>query len=280
MLSFSVQSDRCTQCGLCVRHCPSRIIEQNGDKVPFVSAENEENCLQCQHCLAVCPTGAISVFGLNPADSLPVSPDRWPTFEQMTHLVRGRRSVRFYHDKDVEPDLISRLLASSAHAPTGCNSRMLTFTVIDKRDVLHCLRDKVMQGLAKADKEGRIPSQTPFIKEAISAYYDRHIDGIFRGAPHAIIVSAPPEAPCGMADIPISLAYFELSAETAGLGAVWWGMLNLACDTVPELKPLFGLAANHHYGGMLFGYPAIYFARTGQRDHAATIRRLGMPGVT
>ena len=66
MLAFSVNKDRCTRCGLCVSDCPSRIIEQDGDRRPFVSAENEEDCLQCQHCLAICPTAAISVFGLNP----------------------------------------------------------------------------------------------------------------------------------------------------------------------------------------------------------------------
>jgi ferredoxin len=86
MLNFSVREDRCDRCGLCVSDCTARIIEEDADKLPFVSAENAENCLQCQHCLAICPTAAISVFGLNPDDSLPVSADVWPRLEQMTHL--------------------------------------------------------------------------------------------------------------------------------------------------------------------------------------------------
>ena len=273
MLDFSVQEERCNRCGLCVTDCPSHIIEQNAEKIPYVSAENEENCLQCQHCLAVCPTAAVSVFGLNPADSLPVSADVWPTFEQMKHLMRGRRSVRQYHDRNVEPELIDRLLATVAHAPTGVNSRSLTFTVIDDKEQLHRLRENVMQSLIAASKAGRIPERFSYVERAISAYAEHGIDVIFRGAPHLLIVSAPPQTPCATEDVPIALAYFELLAQSAGLGTVWCGLLKLAFESVPQLKALVDLPPNHHYYAMLFGPPAVRFARTVQRNSVAIIRR-------
>jgi nitroreductase/NAD-dependent dihydropyrimidine dehydrogenase PreA subunit len=274
MLAFSVQNDLCTHCGLCVRDCPAHIIEQDGDRVPRVSPDNEANCMECQHCLAICPTGAISVFGLNPADSLPVSPEYWPQLDQMTHLVRGRRSVRHYCDKNVDPELIDRLLATVANAPSGVNNRQLTFTVIDQKDVLHRLRDAVMQALVKAAAAGRIPERFAYIENAISAYVEHHADVIFRGAPHVLIISAPPQSPCGSEDVPLALAYFELLAQSAGLGTVWCGLLKLALESSPELKSLVGLQPGHHYYAMLFGHPAIHFARTVQRDAAATIKRV------
>lgn len=86
MLNFTVNEDLCDLCGVCVSDCPTHIIQQEGDRLPFVLPENEKHCLQCQHCMAVCPTAAVSVFGLNPKDSLPVSASVWPNFEQMTHL--------------------------------------------------------------------------------------------------------------------------------------------------------------------------------------------------
>ena len=274
MLNFSVRTDRCTRCGLCASDCPSRIIDEDGDNVPFVSAEKEVNCLECQHCLAVCPTAAISVFGLDPDASLPVSAQVWPQLEPMNHLMRGRRSVRQYSDRTVDPDLIGRLLATVAHAPTGVNNRLLTFTVIDDKDEMQRLREKVMQTLVKAAVEGRIPERFPYFQKAISAYVEHQADVIFRGAPHALIVSAPSHSPCGAEDVPIALAYFELLAQTAGLGTVWCGFLKLAFESVPELKSLVGLPAGHHYYAMLFGHPAIHYARTVQRDSAATIRRV------
>lgn len=176
-LNFSVQADRCNHCGLCVSDCPSRIIEQEGDQLPTVSPENAEKCLECQHCLAICPTGAISVFGLNPDDSLPVSADVWPRLEQMTHLARGRRSVRRYRDKNVEVELIDRLLATAAHAPTGANIRLLTFAVVDDKAKLQSLREEVMAALVKASQAGRIPAKFAYLEYAIAAA-DEHVSSI------------------------------------------------------------------------------------------------------
>jgi nitroreductase/NAD-dependent dihydropyrimidine dehydrogenase PreA subunit len=307
MLDFRVQSDRCNHCGLCVLDCPARIIEMGDDKLPSVSSESQENCLECQHCLAICPTGAVSVFGLNPNDSLPgrdimgtgseptgmdpaetaygevpvpifsrplpQSAEVWPRLEQMTHLLRGRRSVRHYRDENVDSRLIDRLLATVANAPTGVNNRSLTFTVIADKDQLHRLREKTMQALVKAAGEGRIPERFAYIHTAISAYVEHQADVIFRGAPHVLIVSAPPDSPCATEDVAIALAYFELLAQSAGLGTVWCGLLKLALESAPELKPLLDLRPGHHYYAMLFGPPAIHYARTVQRDNAATVNR-------
>ena len=68
------------------------------------------------------------------------------------------------------------------------------------------------------------------------------------------------------------MTYFELLAQSIGLGTVWCGLLKLAFESVPELKALVDLPRNHHYYAMLFGPPAIHFARTVQRDNAATIK--------
>jgi nitroreductase/NAD-dependent dihydropyrimidine dehydrogenase PreA subunit len=274
MLDFRVRNDRCNGCGLCVLDCPARIIQLGDDKTPFVSAEDQDNCLECQHCLAICPTAAVSVFGFSPDDSLPVSPNVWPRLEQMTHLLRGRRSVRHYRDEDVDPQLLDRLLATVANSPTGINNRSLTFTVVTDRRQMQRLREKTMQALIKADRDGRIPERFAYIQNAVSAYVEHQADVVFRGAPHVLIVSAPPESPCATEDVPIALVYFELLAQTAGLGTVWCGLLKLALESVPELKPLLGLRPGQHYYAMLFGHPSIHYSRTVQRDGAATIRRL------
>jgi nitroreductase/NAD-dependent dihydropyrimidine dehydrogenase PreA subunit len=274
MLDFRVQNERCTCCGLCVSDCPARIIARHDNEPPVVAAENEENCLECQHCLAICPTGAISVFGLNPDDSLPVSAEVWPRLPQLTHLLRGRRSVRQYRDENVDPQLIDRLLATVANSPTGVNNRSLTFTVIADKDELHRLREKLMQALIETANEGRLPERFAYLQIAISAYVEHQADVIFRGAPHVLIVSAPPQSPCATEDVPIAITYFELLAQVAGLGTVWCGLLKLALEAVPELKSLVGLAAGHHYYAMLFGHPAIAYSRTVQRDNAACVKRL------
>ena len=271
MLHFTVNDETCTRCGICVQDCPVRIIRQDGDAIPRIEKDQEPLCYQCQHCLAVCPTAAISILGRNPAHSLPLTADSLPTLDQAERYVRGRRSIRQYQDRNVDSTLIQRLLATLANVPTGVNRRELTFTVIDQKDVMQETRTKVYGALAEHAQAGRVPE---YLVHTATAYKDQGLDRVFRGAPHALIVSAPPNTPCPSQDVVLALGYFEFLAQSAGLGTVWWGMLRSILEALPELKSLVGLPADHVYYAMLFGIPAVRFARTVQRDDAAVIRRV------
>lgn len=271
MLDFTVDETLCTRCGLCVRDCPSRIVTMANGATPRVAPDQEAACLQCQHCLAICPTAAVEILGRKPADSLPVAVGSFPTLDRMELLVRGRRSVRHYRDENVDPALLRRLLAAVANAPTGCNQRELTFTVIDDKDALRRLREKVLTGLAAVST--RIPERYGYLREAGTAYHEHQDDLIFRTAPHALFVSAPPDAPCPSQDVALTLAYFELLAQSAGLGTVWWGIAQMLFTVLPDLKALIGIPPKHVYYAMLFGMPSMHYSRTVQRDNAAIVCR-------
>jgi nitroreductase/NAD-dependent dihydropyrimidine dehydrogenase PreA subunit len=272
MLNFTVDPNKCTRCGLCVSDCPALIIKQEGTYVPHIEPDQEPMCYQCQHCLAICPPAALSILGRSPADSLPLAAGSLPSLDQVDRFVRGRRSIRQYRDENVDSALLKRLISTLANVPTGVNRRELTFTVIDDRVVMEGLRTRIYKALAGAAGTGRVPE---YLTNAASAYLDQKGDRVFRGAPHALIVSAPPDAPCPSQDVTLALAYFEFLAQSAGLGTVWWGMLKSILEAMPELKPLFNLQPDHVYYAMLFGIPAIRFSRTVQRDDAAVIRRVG-----
>lgn len=274
MLNFIVSDRRCTRCGLCAKDCPAEIIEQSGKALPLIKPEQEEECLQCQHCLAICPPGAIAILGKNPANSLPVTPDALPRFEQMLRLVRSRRSVRKYRDENVAPAVIDQLLAALANVPTGVNARELTFNVIADKAVMQRFREQALETLAAAETAGLVPERFAFIQGLGEAYAQKGEDMILRGAPHVLIVSAPPDAPCAVQDVALALAYFELLAQSAGLGTVWCGLLVLLLETLPELKPQLGLPADHVYYPMLFGPPAVRYPRTVQRDDAMQVHRV------
>lgn len=270
MIDFKVVPSECTRCGFCVRDCPAKIIRMEGADVPRIEPDQEGLCYQCQHCLAICPTAALSILGRDPKNSLPLTDGSRPTLDQVERFVRGRRSIRQYRDENVDPALLRRLLGTLANVPTGVNRRELTFTVIDNKTVMQGLRKKLYEALAAGEE--RAPE---YLRNAASGYFDNGEDRIFRGAPHALIVSALPDAPCAQQDVPLALAYFEFLAQSAGLGTVWWGMLKSILESLPELKPLFSLQPDHVYYAMLFGPPSVHFARTVQRDDAAVIRSIG-----
>jgi hypothetical protein len=165
------------------------------------------------------------------------------------------------------------LLAALGNVPTGVNRRELTFTVIDDKTAMQSFRETMIAKLTAAAEAGRIGEHS-YLRAAVTSYQHDRKDIILRGAPHLLLVSAPPDAPCPHEDVALTLAYFELLAQSAGLGTVWCGLLKMTLETMPELKPLLGLPATHVYYAMLFGPAAIHFARTVQRDDAMQIRRL------
>lgn len=84
MHQFTINEERCTQCGLCAKDCPAGVIDINEQDMPILE---REGCYKCQHCLAVCPTGAVSILGNNPDDSTPLK-GTLPSAEQMATLIR------------------------------------------------------------------------------------------------------------------------------------------------------------------------------------------------
>lgn len=273
-LNFQVNHSSCSRCGLCVKDCVATVIDLDDFGFPRVLAERESECVFCQHCLAICPDGAVSIRGVQPADSPRVTPELLPRLEQMEHLVRVRRSVRQYRQDDVDPVLIQRLLDAISNAPTGVNVRDLTFTVIQKRSVLSALRERVTDAILEAARSEQFAEKSAFLVSAASRWRTEGRDQIFRNAPNLLVVSASPAMRTPQQDVALTVAYFELLAQSAGLGTVWFGYLRVVLEALPELKSLLSLSPDDVYYGILFGYPAVKYARGVQREGSAQIRHL------
>jgi nitroreductase/NAD-dependent dihydropyrimidine dehydrogenase PreA subunit len=275
MLNFSADQQTCTRCGLCVADCPARIIAMAEDGFPAITPDREGACYRCQHCLAICPTGAIAILGLKPGDSLPLA-GNYPSPEQMEILIKGRRSVRRYREENLPPELLQRLLEVAWHAPTGINSRQVLFTVIDDRKKLATLRDEVMAGLGQLVRSNALPEERGFFADFVRMWEEKRLDVIFRNAPHLLIASAPQGVASPQQDCLIALAYFELYAQTCGVGTVWNGLAKWAInDLLPLTRTRLGIPPDHLFGyAMAFGWPAHRYARTVQHG-PALISRFG-----
>lgn len=261
---FTVDQDTCTLCGLCIENCPGSCLIMAGHP----TMGNAEACLRCQQCLAICPVGAVSIFGLDPKNSSRV-PGNLPELDDMTTLVRGRRACRNYQSRNVDHELVEDLVTSAWHAPTGCNTQQVLFTVISKKEKLRQFFEWIIAELIKVrdlPKFKDVPS-LGFIQYVTKEWETKGVDQLFRGAPHFLVASVSDKAVCGNEDAIIALSYFELLANSAGLGTVWDGIAYYAMTTfVPEAKQYLGIPDNHTIGySMAFGYPAIQFQRTVQR---------------
>ncbi len=272
MLQFQVNGAACTRCGECIFDCPSRIIGVGDGALPTIPAEKEQFCIKCEHCLSVCPTGAISILGYQPSDSMPVE-GKFPDPAELETLIKGRRSVRRYREENVDPALIQRLLEVAWHAPTGVNSRQVLFTVLDDREKVSRLRDEVMDALVTLSQNGGIPKQMAYFARFVRVWERQKLDLIFRDAPHLLVASAPNSVSCPKEDCMIALSYFELFAQTNGVGTVWNGLVKWAFDLLPEFRERLGIPADHTFGyAMTFGIPAVRYARTVQHRPALVNR--------
>ncbi len=54
-----VSEDRCIQCGLCVKVCPTNVFDQDEDGNPIIA--RQEDCQTCFMCEAYCPVDAMYV---------------------------------------------------------------------------------------------------------------------------------------------------------------------------------------------------------------------------
>ncbi len=220
-------------------------------------------CIHCLHCLTVCPTGAVSIDGFTADDCLEMN-DILPDADKMEALIRGRRSVRKYQDENIEPAVMERLLQVAWQAPTGVNARGVLFTVVDDREVMNRLRIAVMDRLIELIRSNSLPESLGFFRGFAKLWQDKGIDTLFRGAPHLIITSAPKDSPCPEQDCIIALSYFELFAQSLGLGTVWNGLAKITFnDLMPDLAAEIGVPDDHKLGYvMVFGKPAVEYQRT------------------
>jgi nitroreductase len=245
-------------------------MEEGG---PTIAPDREAACYRCQHCLAICPTGAVSILGLRPTGSRPLA-GAYPEPDRLEALIRGRRSVRRYKPENLEPELLQRLLDVAWHAPTGINSRDVLFTVVDDREKLARLREEVMAGLGRLAREGKLPEGMEFFANFVSLWEERQVDTLFRGAPHLLIASAPSQGASPVPNCLIALSYFELFAQSLGVGTVWNGLTKWTInDLLPETRQRLGIPEGHVIGYVMsFGRPALRFHRTVQRGSAAVNR--------
>ncbi|MDR1137706.1 MAG: 4Fe-4S binding protein [Synergistaceae bacterium] len=65
---MSVDSEKCTACGVCAEICPEKNISLSSGKA-FIGA----SCQSCQRCVGYCPTKAIAVPG-KPAEQYRAMP--------------------------------------------------------------------------------------------------------------------------------------------------------------------------------------------------------------
>jgi len=256
---FKVDYDKCVKCGLCIENCPTKALAPDDYKSPKM--DKPKNCMECQHCLAICPVGAISIMGKNPDESAPI---KQINSDDVLNLIQSRRSIRKYKQENVNKDTIQKLKDMLNYVPTGKNSHKLHFSFIENIDVMNDFRAKVNTTIVNFLNKKPVK----FLSEnfgSLSKMKDTILAGedvIFRGAPHLVVVSAPIDSACPNQDGIIALSYFELYANSLGLGTCWCGYAQRVIKMFGEFCEYLQVPNGYvPIYVMLFGYKDIEYKR-------------------
>ena len=256
---ITINEDKCIKCGLCLKDCMPSVIEFDENKIPY--AANPHRCINCQHCLAVCPTGALTFKENNPDNSDKIS-EKEP--EKILNLIKSRRSCRFYKNENIPAEKMTKLKEMLKWIPTGVNNHRLVFSFIDDLNVMNDFRNQVNSQLLEKMKDPNVNT------EKFSRYEKPILEGkdvIFRGAPHFVTVFTPNDAPCTDIDPVIALSYFELYAQSLGLGTCWCGLGYWILNLLPEFLQRLEIPQGYKLGYcMLFGTPAVKYQRCTQPE--------------
>ena len=151
----------------------------------------------------------------------------------MLELVRTRRSVRNYKDKEIEPELIELLKEAAVRSPTSRNFRPWRFLFVTDKATL--------ETLARAK-----PSGSNFLKGA---------------ALGVVICADETESDVWIEDCSIASIILQLTGQSLGLGSCWIQirkrMHDDALTAEAYVKDVLGLPEQMKVESIVaFGYPA------------------------
>ena len=256
---FKVDYEKCVKCGLCIENCPTKALDYDDYKSPKM--EKPKNCMKCQHCLAICPVGAISIMDKNPNDSAQI---KEINSDDILNLIQSRRSIRNYKQENVSKEIIQKLKDMLNYVPTGKNNHNLHFSFIEDINVMDDFRVKVNNRIIEFFNKKSVQFLTKQFPnyEKMKNAIEKGNDVIFRGAPHLVVVSAPIDSSCPNQDGIIALSYFELYANSLGLGTCWCGYAHKMLKIFPEFIEYLQVPKNHKpIYVMLFGYKNVEYKR-------------------
>jgi nitroreductase len=160
----------------------------------------------------------------------------------LADLIKGRRSIRKWQDKDVPDDLLLTALELATWAPNGGNQQNWHFHLVKNREIIGSMADKVQE---KAELMASWPEAAE-IGSPVQGMLDRA--GFFRNAPVVIVVTTAQyqspvdkllalreenDAEAGLIrkqrnsvdtriqSVSSVIAYLLLVLHRMGLGAVW-----------------------------------------------------------
>lgn len=288
-----IDNGLCSGCGVCVSVCSDgSLIIENGKARR--SERSVYECIGCGHCMAICPSGAIAVNGrelsLNDVFDLPPK-EGMAGYAHLLGLLQQRRSIRKFRDKQVEPELIEKILDAARTAPMGLPPSDVHVLVFDSKEKTRAFAKDFSEYLA-----GMNYMTNPLFLALMRPIWGKETDELFRGflkplfsayttdgmekginvinydAPLAIYFYGTPYS--DPADPVIAATYAMIAAESLGLGSCMLGAIHPFIQSGKKAER-FRKEHKIRYKSkeglfVIFGYPEAHYRKGVRRTFAST----------
>ncbi len=248
---IKIDKNKCKGEGSCTRVCPLLLLEMKDGIPQFKTQEHADSCIECGHCLALCALDAITLNDISAQQCKKVNKNINIKTEELEEFIINRRSIRNYQDKEVNKEIISRLLNICRWTPTTKNIQAVEWTVISNKEKVKELAEMTLNWF----------EETNFPRKDMLENWNAGIDMISRGAPCLIIAHEDQSKMGAICDCNIALTSLELLACSMGLGTLWAGLLMRSLNNSEKIAQKVNLPKDHKvYAALLIGYPKVNFS--------------------
>ncbi len=135
---------------------------------------------------------------------------------EFQELLKNRRSIREFHERQVPLPLVKEILEDTCLAPTASNGQPCRFIIVQDRGLMKKLSDESKRNLL--DDLARNPDSP------MKMYADilrEETFNVFYNAPCLVFVIGPSQVGSLDVDCALTVSYFMFSAASRGLGTCW-----------------------------------------------------------
>ncbi|HPF20839.1 MAG TPA: nitroreductase family protein [Syntrophomonas sp.] len=280
-----IDHEHCSLCGLCVEVCKGKPLFIQGDRV-CVDQSILFGCIGCGQCAAVCPQRCIIIEGrdLSAEDLLEMPPrEQWADYTQFHALLQSRRSTRNFQRREVEREVIKKILDTVATAPMGLPPSEVEILVLHgfnrvrefSQDIVGVFETQkwmfsppalaLMRPFIGKDVYGLMKTFVAPLPKFFSEKMARGEDWLLYDAPLAMYFHASPTA--DPMDYAIAATYAMLAAQSLGLGTCMIGSVAPFLKYKNKINNKYGIPKDNQQGLMvIFGYPQYKYTRSIKRS--------------
>ncbi|VVB97712.1 Coenzyme F420:L-glutamate ligase [uncultured archaeon] len=172
--------------------------------------------------------------------------------KDIVEVIKTRRCVREFSEKQVPDEEIEFLIDYARYAPSGFNMQPWSFLVVKNKEV--------MRKISEHGKKSMIPMLEPMKDTSPKArdflvFLKTKGTDMFYNAPVLVIILGNKNAPTVDYDCAMAAQTMMLAAQSKGIGSCWIGGVQPALMDESFLKELGAPAGYKAIAPLIFGYP-------------------------